>query len=312
MAQRILVIGGTRYFGILLVQSLLEQGQHVTLATRGRTPDPFGTQVQRLAVDRRDPQSMQAAFHRTPLYDRVYDQMCYSPRDAALSIAVFAGRVGHYLMTSTIEVYGELHGQLARSYQEQDLDLGAQPVHKDWPWQDPVFAETHYGAGKRQTEAVLAACGALPVGMVRMAHVLGGVQDFTGRLRSYVQRVLAGAPLRHAQGAGPSSFIDMEGAAQALLWAGEHGVRGPLNIAAEGSLTAAQLHALIAQHLGQTPQCIAQPLPSGADFDYAHPHQMDLARAHALGWHWPAVHTRLPALIDAHVQALRGQEATHA
>eukprot|EP01034_Spumella_vulgaris_P024864 gene24864-31253_t len=54
MHKNILVIGGTRHVGKLLVQKLLDAGHRVTLATRGRTADSFGDRVQRVRVDRRD------------------------------------------------------------------------------------------------------------------------------------------------------------------------------------------------------------------------------------------------------------------
>jgi nucleoside-diphosphate-sugar epimerase len=53
MRKNILVIGGTRYFGKLLVQRLLQAGHRVTIATRGRTADPFGARIERIRVDRR-------------------------------------------------------------------------------------------------------------------------------------------------------------------------------------------------------------------------------------------------------------------
>lgn len=37
--MKILVIGGTRYFCIHMVNKLLEQGHEVTIATRGKTPE---------------------------------------------------------------------------------------------------------------------------------------------------------------------------------------------------------------------------------------------------------------------------------
>ena len=37
--MKILVIGGTRYIGIHMVNKLLEQGHEVTIATRGKTPE---------------------------------------------------------------------------------------------------------------------------------------------------------------------------------------------------------------------------------------------------------------------------------
>ena len=52
--MNILVLGGTRYFGIHLVNDLLAMGHNVTIATRGQTPDTFGDQVTRIHVDRND------------------------------------------------------------------------------------------------------------------------------------------------------------------------------------------------------------------------------------------------------------------
>ena len=39
--MKILVLGGTRFFGIHMVNDLIEKGHEVTLATRGITPDYF-------------------------------------------------------------------------------------------------------------------------------------------------------------------------------------------------------------------------------------------------------------------------------
>ena len=35
----ILILGGTRYFGIHMVNELINQGHNITIATRGRTSD---------------------------------------------------------------------------------------------------------------------------------------------------------------------------------------------------------------------------------------------------------------------------------
>lgn len=37
--MKILVLGGTRYFGISMVEELIRQGHDVTIATRQRTED---------------------------------------------------------------------------------------------------------------------------------------------------------------------------------------------------------------------------------------------------------------------------------
>ena len=46
--MKILVIGGTRFFGIHMVKELLDRGHDITIATRGLTPDNFGDKVKRI------------------------------------------------------------------------------------------------------------------------------------------------------------------------------------------------------------------------------------------------------------------------
>lgn len=45
--MKILVIGGTRFFGIHMVNELLEKGHDVTIATRGISSDEYGDKVKR-------------------------------------------------------------------------------------------------------------------------------------------------------------------------------------------------------------------------------------------------------------------------
>lgn len=46
--MQILVIGGTRFFGIHMVNELLKLGHDVTIATRGKSSDGYGDNVQRI------------------------------------------------------------------------------------------------------------------------------------------------------------------------------------------------------------------------------------------------------------------------
>lgn len=63
--MNILVIGGTRFFGIHMVKELLENGHDVTIATRGKTPDTFGGKVQRIVLERTNEESVRAALEGT-------------------------------------------------------------------------------------------------------------------------------------------------------------------------------------------------------------------------------------------------------
>lgn len=46
--MKILVIGGTRFFGIHMVNELLKLGHDVTIATRGIASDGYGDKVREL------------------------------------------------------------------------------------------------------------------------------------------------------------------------------------------------------------------------------------------------------------------------
>ena len=304
MSKNVLIIGGTRYFGKRLVAKLLAQGHRVTLATRGLTPDAFGDRVQRIAVNRRDALAMQAAFAGAPFFDVVFDQMCYSPLDAEISSRVFAGKVGRYVMSSTIEVYDHLHAHATRPYREEELDVNRVVVDCSMPWHAPDLSDELYGEGKRQAEAYLYRDARLPVVSVRIAHVLGGPEDFTGRLAFYVRQVLAGEAIRHSTQPGRSSFINAEGIAEFLCWAGAQDFLGPVNAACVGDMSALDLYQRVALVVNQgiSPVAVAGPQRSSAlsPFDYARVHAVDTGRAQALGYRFADNSSYLDALIKQH------------
>ena len=45
--MKVLVLGGTRFFGIHLVDELLKSNCDITIATRGLTSDSFGNKVKK-------------------------------------------------------------------------------------------------------------------------------------------------------------------------------------------------------------------------------------------------------------------------
>jgi len=60
--MNILVIGGTRFFGIPMVEKLIENGHRVTIATRGNSSNPFGNRVATATMDRTNPDSVRNAI----------------------------------------------------------------------------------------------------------------------------------------------------------------------------------------------------------------------------------------------------------
>src|SRR6187402_981961 len=93
--SRICVIGGSRYFGTLLVERLHEEGHQVTVINRGAVSPPAG--VEHLVADRNDETAVKAALgDRT--FDVVVDQVCYTPVQAAIAARVFTDRTRRYVM----------------------------------------------------------------------------------------------------------------------------------------------------------------------------------------------------------------------
>ena len=78
--MKILVIGGTRYFGIHMINKLLEQGHEVTIATRGKTPDSYGDKVERITIQRTNEESMREALQGKH-FDVVIDKIAYCSND---------------------------------------------------------------------------------------------------------------------------------------------------------------------------------------------------------------------------------------
>ena len=78
--MNILVIGGTKFFGIPMVNKLLEYGHNVTIATRGNAKDSFGDRVRRIVLDRTKEESIREALSGTH-YDVVIDKIAYCSND---------------------------------------------------------------------------------------------------------------------------------------------------------------------------------------------------------------------------------------
>ncbi|MFF5182170.1 NAD-dependent epimerase/dehydratase family protein [Streptomyces sp. NPDC000345] len=244
--REVLVIGGNRYAGKRLVGRLLAAGDRVTVLNRGSSAPPPG--ALHLVADRDDETSLRSALG-SRAFDVVVDQVCYTPRQAAVARRVFTGRTRRYVMTSTVEVY-EFEDSIA-PVRETDVDPRTVVVDLELPWDDPEFLDTHYGEGKRQAEAVFAAGPPFPYTAVRVAHVLGGDDDFTGRLEHYASRIRAGEPVTVPAVNHPATYIHVEEIADFLFWAAGEEFTGPVNAASHAPLTTEELCEAVAAQLGE-------------------------------------------------------------
>ncbi|MFJ3904731.1 NAD-dependent epimerase/dehydratase family protein [Streptomyces sp. NPDC090025] len=280
----ILVIGGSRYFGKRLITRLLTAGHRVTVLNRGSAPAPTGTEA--LVADRDDERALERAVAgRT--FDVVVDQVCYTPRQADIARRVFTGRTRRYVMTSTVEVYGDLDSPGA-AVAESAVDPAAVPVDLGLPWEDPEFRDAHYGEGKRQAEAVFAAAGpglpVLPWVSVRVAHVIGGADDFTGRVEHYARRIRAGEPVAVPPVNRPATYVYVEEIAAFLAWAAGAEFTGPVNAHSHGELTTAEICAAVQETTGGSVEFRETTTDELSPFSFARAYAMDNSRAESLGF----------------------------
>ncbi|MFI5866194.1 reductase [Streptomyces sp. NPDC051546] len=277
--KKILVIGGSRYFGKHLVTLERDAGNEVAVLNRGSALPPRG--VGHLIADREDEAGLRTALgERT--FDVVFDQVCYTPRQAETARRVFAGRTGRYVMTSTME------------------------VHDPAP---PTPEARAYAEGKRRAEAVLGAESAFGHVAVRAAHVLGGGRaEFTGRLAHYVERIGAGMPVAVHSAPYPTSFVHHHEIARFLHWAGQQDFTGPVNAASHGELDVVGLSAAVAEHVGRAP--VLRTVPAGSEaspFSFDRAYAMDNGRAAGLGFRFERLADWLPRSIGESAAALREQ-----
>jgi 2'-hydroxyisoflavone reductase len=99
--MKILVLGGTKFLGVHIVELALQRGHTVTLFNRGKTNTDLFPQLEHLKGDR----DAQLDSLKGKHWDAVIDDSGYVPRHVRLSAELLAPNVQRYLFISTISVY---------------------------------------------------------------------------------------------------------------------------------------------------------------------------------------------------------------
>lgn len=119
--MNILFLGGTKFFGKLIVEELMRQGHVVTVISRQEGPCNF-----RVIGDRNDPETLrQVRSH----YDTIIDNIAYGPEDPK---AFFDSGIttDHYIVTSSIASY---YPDVSE-YSARKLELEKYLWKSDIPW----------------------------------------------------------------------------------------------------------------------------------------------------------------------------------
>jgi len=186
---KVLIIGGTRFFGYFTARRLLADGHELTLFNRGLTPDDLGPGVRRIHGDRSDRRDFSRKLGREE-FDAAIDMIAYTAADSRSAAETLAGRVGRFIHISTGSVY-IVTRDFPCPLREEDFarEVLPQPAGDDAWWQ--------YGYHKRLCEAALREAGArlgFPF-MIYRIPIVFGERDYTLRAYSYFLRLEDGKPL---------------------------------------------------------------------------------------------------------------------
>ena len=283
--MKIMVLGGNRFFGKRLVGLLLDSGHSVTVVNRSGTwrgHSKKGT-PECVAADRNTLTVSHPAVQR---YDAVFDQCCFSATEARHMVSLLKDKVGNYIFTSSLSVYG-----LGVAWKESDFDpLTLSELQE-------ADAKENYSLAKKQAESVFLRGFGSRLTCVRFPIVCGN-DDYTERLRWHVERKdrLVKVPNPKAR----ISLIHASHAALCLAGLIELPPQGPLNICAELPMALERIYEHLRQQTGAectTHESEGEQSPFGVQGDWF----MDATKARDLKLPLGLIEEWLPQLLAEYV-----------
>ncbi len=282
----VLVIGGTRFFGIPMVEELIRRGANVTIATRGMTADSFGDRVDRLTLDLNAEESVRKALNHRH-YNVVINKMGYGSNEIKWILESVA--CDRFIHMSTAGVYRLDHHEIA----EEEFDGNSGELvwcrRGDLP----------YDEVKRNAERAL--CQAFPgckSVCVRVPFVLGE-RDYTRRLYFYVEHVLTGKAMYIDNMDERFCVAQCREIGEFLAFLADSAFTGPINGCSGGLVSVRDILRYIEYRTGFPVRTdrLGDPAPYNGTRD----NSLCTMKARALGFHFMDVHEWLYQLIDKYI-----------
>jgi 2'-hydroxyisoflavone reductase len=247
--MKILILGGTRFFGRETALLLAREGHEVTVMTRGRIPAP--PEVTHVLGDRGDPSVLQREAARG--YDALIDNVAVCGEHVRAALTAFAGRTGHYVLTSSAAVY------LAAGRPPYFEEAAPAPLDKARVVDEAARA---YTLGKIAAEWALLEQDEVSFSIVRPPVVIGP-HDPTLRLWFYAQRVLDRGPVLLAD-SGKHTFhladsLDLARGFVQILQAGSRAFGQAYTLCQSDVLSLEELLGAVAEALGREARTVVVP-----------------------------------------------------
>jgi nucleoside-diphosphate-sugar epimerase len=288
--MKILVIGGTRFFGIHMVRELLAKGHEVTIATRGLASDDFGDTVKRIKLERTDEQSIKDALSGTH-YDVIIDKIAYCSNDIkSLMDNVDCDK---YIYMSSTAVYNPKHINTV----EEDFDGMAGELiwcdRTDFPY-DEIKRQAEYALWQRYSDRNYIA--------VRYPFVIGK-DDYTKRLLFYVEHVIKGIPMNIDNMDCQMGFIFSDEAGKFIAYLADKDFRGAINGSSNGTISIREIIDYVESKTGA--KAVIKEDVDAASYNGEPAYSINTDKAATLGFEFSNLKDRLFELLDYYIDSVK-------
>lgn len=286
--MNVLVMGGTRYFGIYLVKELLTQGHNVTIATRGNVKDGYGDRVSRITFERTDADSVKKALSDR-FFDVVYDKIAYCSNDVKYALDVI--NCNKYIMMSSTSVY-EKHWDT----KEDDF----KPLEKKLIWCSRM--DFPYEEIKRQAECALwQSYKNINAIAVRYPFVIGK-DDYTKRLCFYVEHAIKGIPMHIDNIDCQMGFLRSDEAGKFMAFLADKGYLGPINGSSYGTISIREILDYVIERTGK--KAVLAEDGEKAPYNGEPEYSISTNEAEKLGYKFSNLKDWIYGLIDYYIKSV--------
>ena len=287
--MKILVFGGTRFFGIHMVNDLLYKGHDITIATRGRTPDGFGNAVSRICVERTDDQSVREAVSGKH-FDVVIDKIAYCSND--IRRIMDAVDCDKYIYMSSTAIYDPKHINTV----EDDFDgLKGKLVwcdRADYPYAE-IKRQAEYALWQKYQDRNWTA--------VRYPFVTGE-DDYTKRLLFYVEHVAKQIPMNIDNPDCQMGFIRSDEAGKFMSFLVDKDFNGAVNGSSGGTVLVRDILDHVEKRTGK--RAVIDTEGDDAPYNGEPEYSINTEKAESLGFKFSSVNDWIYGLLDHFINGL--------
>ncbi|MCR5629492.1 NAD-dependent epimerase/dehydratase family protein [Eubacterium sp.] len=287
--MNVLVIGGTRFFGIPMVDDLLKNGHKVTIATRGMAKDKYGDAVDRIIFDRCNVDSIKSQLSDKH-FDVIIDKIAYCSNDIKNLLDVID--CDKYIYMSTTAVYNPKHMDTV----ESDFDASKGELiwcgRGDYPY-DVIKRHAEYALWQKYLNKKFIA--------VRYPFVIGK-DDYTNRIRFYVEHVMEEKPMNIDNVDYQMGYIRSDEAGDFISFLVDKEFEGAINGASNGTISLREIINYVEDKTGK--KAVIDKNGDDAPYNGEVEYSINTKLAQSLGFKFNNLNDYIYDLIDYYIDEI--------